>query len=352
MDKEFLGKLLGTISPSGYEEDATKVWNDYCSKFSKHVWTDKMGNSCFSIGSTLRPGTKNIMLSGHIDEIGFQVQSIAESGLLYVIGLGGIDKKVLPGAEVMVQGKDGQWIPGIIGKKAIHVETPDERDKAEKLEDLPIDIGAESKEAAMELVEVGSVVGFKCNYTELGGNRFMSKGLDDKIGVFIVAEVMKNLSSINPTVLDGTVIYGVSNTQEEEGLRGARVSSARLNPDISIDIDVTFATDEGRGIKSEKHGDVRLGGGAVIQNGPDKSKRIVKMMKRIAATENIPYQLASSYSGGTNTSAIQECSRDCETILVSIPNRNMHTQVEVCDYRDIQSAIDIITKTVIELIEE
>lgn len=252
----------------------------------------------------------------------------------------------------MVSRKDipGSYIKGVIGKKPIHVEYDDNsKNELIPIEDLLVDIGAETKDEALEIIEPGSRVVFEANYIErLGKNRFASKGLDDKIGVFIVAEVLRNLAHTYTDLFDDYTFYGVANTQEEVGLRGAMVTSKRINPDVSIDIDVTFATDEGRGIKPESYGDIKLGKGPVIISGPDKSWELRKRMIDVAELETIPYQLAASYAGGTNTSAIQEGAMDCETILISIPQRNMHTQVEVCDYRDIEGAINLIYKTLLD----
>lgn len=348
---EFLKELLGSYSPSGFEQEATRVFKDYCSKFAIEEFTDKMGNVAFKVGS----GSKKVMISAHIDELGMMIQNVTDQGMLNIINLGGIDKKVLPGSIVKISkiGHPGEYVTGIIGKKPIHVEYDDNsKNELIPIEDLLVDIGAESKEEAMKLVEIGSRVVFEANFIEhLGKNRFASKGLDDKIGVFIVAEVLRNVVNYEDfkELFDEYTFYGVANTQEEVGLRGAMVTSKRVNPDISIDIDVTFATDEGRGIKPESYGDIELGKGPVIMNGPDKSWDLRCKMIGVAEINEIPYQLAASYAGGTNTSAIQEGAFDCETMLVSIPQRNMHTQVEVCDYRDVEGAINLISKTLLEI---
>lgn len=345
---KFLKELLESYSPSGFEKKGTEIFSNYCSKFATEEFTDRMSNVAFKVGT----GKTKIMISAHIDEIGMIVQNITDQGMLNVIPLGGIDKKVLPGSIVRVSRKNhpDEYIKGIIGKKPIHVEYDDKsKDDLIPLEELLIDIGAETKEDALSRVEIGSRVVFESNFIEcFGDHRLVSKGLDDKIGIFIVAEVLRNLAMTYTDLFNEYTFYGVANTQEEEGLRGAKVTSKRINPDISIDIDVTFATDEGRGIKPESYGDVKLGKGPVIMSGPDKSWSLRNKMIEVAELYEIPYQLASSYSGGTNTSAIQEYSLDCETMLISIPNRNMHTQVEVCDYRDIEGAIDLIYKTLLE----
>jgi endoglucanase len=135
-------------------------------------------------------------------------------------------------------------------------------------------------------------------------------------------------------------VYCLAATQEEVGCRSVCVAARRINPDISIDFDVTFATDGGFGINNSKHGEVRLGAGAVLSYGPDKSLRINTILKK---GSNRLQEVATNRAGGTNTRNVQLFSDDCETTLVSIPNRSMHTRVEVCDWRDVQSAVDAVT---------
>lgn len=344
MNKELLENLLKTCSPSGYEKEALDVFNNYCSEFSKNLFSDKMGNSAFYIGNDVN---NPIMISAHIDEVGYQVQYITEEGMLNIVPIGGPDKKVLLGSEVLVKGS----IPGIIGKKPIHVEDSEERDNLElKLVDCLVDIGAESKEDAEKLVEVGDWITFTPNYKLLGANKVMSKGLDDKAGMYVVMSAFEELAKDEYETIENVV--AVANTQEEEGLRGAKVTSRNINPRISIDIDVTFATDEGRGIEKGSHGDVKLGYGPVIVFGPDKSNRLISIVKKIAKENYIPLQFSSSYSGGTNTTAIQEHSLNCETLHIAIPNRNMHTQVEVCDLRDLENSVKLLVLLVKELSKE
>lgn len=350
MDKNFLIELLKTDSPSGYESKAIKVFNEYCElNGAKHEFTDKMGNSCYSIGN----GPLKVMVSGHIDELGLQVQGITNEGFIQFVRLGGIDKKVLPGSRVSILTDSGELF-GIIGKKPIHVESPDERNSVDKIKDLLIDVGVtDSKdvESLKNIVKTGDPIIILGDPIEMNFNNnvIVSKGLDDKVGVFISTQVLNYLKD-EKDLLNKITLYIVANTQEEVGLRGAVVTSKRINPDISIDIDVTFATDEGRGINTAEHGEVKLSKGVVIQHGPDKSKRINKIMRSVSKEMNIPTQEISSDCGGTNTAAIQEHAFDCETTLISIPNRNMHTQVECCDYRDINSAIKLISETIKRLV--
>lgn len=346
---DFLKELLETPSPSGYEVlGATEVFKKFCSENGgKLGFTDTMGNCAYYIG----PGESetSIMISGHIDEIALQVSMITEDGLLNVVRLGGIDRKCILGQEVEILSSiQEKIIPGVIGKKPIHTEDWNDNSQVCKEREILVDIGADSKEEAAKLVSIGDSMVIKRNARlSFGpGNRLMSKGLDDKIGVYVSALVLSRLSREKPgEVLGNKKIWCASIVQEETGLRGAKRLAKIINPKYSIDIDVTFATDDGRGIEKEIYGDIKLGKGPVIMHGPDKSPRLIKIMKEVAKEHNIKYQEAVSRAGGTNTSAIQEYSTDTETVHLAIPQRNMHTPVEICDWIDIEEAVDLIYYT-------
>ena len=302
---------------------------------------DKVGNAAFSVGS----GDVKIMLSGHIDEIALQVQKIDDKGFIHFIIDGGIDPKVLPGSTVAIHTSNGV-IHGVIGKAPIHIEYyNDEKDKAIKVKDLKIDIGAETKEEAAKLVSIGDPVTICDIPIMLGENRFASRGLDDKVGVFVMAEVLKRLSTMNLTKVK---VYGVACTQEETSASGAIGAASKIDPQYSIDYDVTFATDDDY-VSPNEWGDIKLGKGGAIAHGVDSNKRLAKLVKSVCEENKIPYQEFAVGSGGTDTVWIKQSSTDAETLLLSIPNRNMHTQVEVCDYRDLESLIEMTVATIIKI---
>lgn len=358
-NKEFLRELLDTPSPSGYERlGGIEVFKKFCRGINRAVekFTDTMGNCAFYVGPE-NPET-TIMISGHIDEIGLQVSMITEEGMLNVVSLGGIDKKCLLGQEVEVISSSGKIIPGIIGKKPIHIEygEDDYYDRSLiKIKDVLVDIGECDKKSVESLVHIGDPIVIKRNSNlEFGssGNRIMSKGLDDKIGVYITALVLKKLSENRDNLILGNCgVWCVANTQEEVGLRGAMRSAKIINPKYSIDIDVTFSTDEGRGIEKEIYGDIKLGNGPVIMHGPDKSVMLNRIIRDVCEDNKIPYQESVSGAGGTNTAAIQEFSYDTETTHIGIPLRNMHTPVEICSWNDVDSSIDLIYSTIKKLYE-
>lgn len=345
----FLADLLNTPSPSGYERSGgIEVFKKFCRgiKGAKEEFTDAMGNCAFSIGDDNAP--ISIMLSGHIDEIGFQISGKTESGLYTVIPLGGIDRKCLYGQEVEILSSSGKIIPGIIGKKPVHIEyyEEDEKEKTPKVRDILIDTGGIDE----DIIQIGDPVVYKRNsnlYFGKDEEYILSKGLDDKIGVFVSVMAFKELSENIPG--DKVKIWCVANVQEEVGLRGAMRTAKRINPTYSIDFDVTFANDEGRGINEAEYGKVKLGGGTVIMHGPDKSKAMNRTMKNLGKDLGIPFQEVVAESGSTNTSAIQEFSLNTETTLLSIPLRNMHTPVELCSKKDIISTINMTVEIVKKL---
>lgn len=341
MKSNLLEKVLLTHSPSGYENGLTDLFASHMLKLgAKHEFSDKVGNVAFSLGN----GEKTVMISAHCDEIGMQVQYIDDDGFIHFIKDGGIDKKVLPSSHVIIL-HDSKQVHGVIGKTPIHVEfRSDDKDKAIDIKDMKIDIGAENKGVAAEMVSIGDPIVMLSMPSDIGENRFCGKGLDDKLGIFAVMEVMEEVSKWGDNVLNNIKIVAVACTQEETSASGATIAATRINPSYSIDFDVTFATDDGY-VKKEEWGDVKLGHGSCIVHGVDNNKQLVKLIRTAATNSFTPFQEFSIGSGGTDTVSIKQSCTDCETALISIPIRNMHTSVEVGDYNDLNSAIKMTCET-------
>jgi endoglucanase len=284
------------------------------------------------------------MLSAHIDEIALQIQNIDDKGFLHFVADGGVDKKVLPGSHVKIL-TSTSIIDGVIGKAAIHIEKGEEKNKVLEIKDLKIDIGAETKEEASAIVSIGDIALVHANPVDLGTNRIAGRGLDDKAGIFVIAEVASLLAKED---LSNLCVYFVACTQEETTATGAIVSAAGIDPTYSIDFDVTFATDDDHANANE-WGDIKLGKGGAIAHGVNNCTYLTKLIKSVCADNEIPFQEFISPAWGTNTVHIRQSSSDCMTQLLSIPNRNMHTQAEVCDYRDFESLINMTAKTVLAL---
>ncbi|MFQ6117946.1 MAG: M42 family peptidase, partial [Candidatus Bipolaricaulia bacterium] len=233
--KDFLKRYMETISPSGFEEEASKVWREEAEGFADRTWVDLHGNSFALVNEG---GSPRVMLAGHADEIGLMISYIDEHGFLYFRGIGGWDPQVLPGQRVWIKTKKGK-IAGMIGRKPIHLLDQEERKKVVKLEDLWIDIGAKDKEEAEKLVSIGDPVVLAYGFEELRNGIAVSRGFDDKSGAFVVLEAARLLSQLEPKA----EIYAVATVQEEVGLRGARTSAFGIDPKVGIAVDVGFATD-------------------------------------------------------------------------------------------------------------
>ncbi len=348
---QFLTDLMEAPSPSGYEKEATLVFERFCYELElSHEFTDSIGNAAFSVGKL---GGIPFMVSGHIDEIAMQVQHIDDNGFIHFIKDGGIDPKTLAGRNVVICNNHNlsHTIPGVIGKTPIHVEFhTDDKDKVTKIKNLKIDVGASNKQEAIDMgIEVGQPIVFDKMLRELGKNRISACGIDDKIGVYITGKVLKTLKEMEKTnPLKGLLVYGVACTQEEVGGYGASLAAKRINPKYSIDYDVTFATDDGNVDKNE-WGDIKLGGGGCIAYGPDKNIEMCNLMSDICKKCDINYQPFSVGAGATNTCKIKMAADDCKTLLLSVPERNMHTPVEVCDLRDIESLVSMTVNFIYEL---
>lgn len=343
--KDFLKKLVETCSPSGDEKDGINLWDNECEKLKgegiRKYYSDKMGNSAWAWGN----GSTKILISGHVDEICMAVNYIDESGYIVLSNMAGIDLKVLPGSQLLLVTQK-EIIRGVIVSVPIHIYWgEDKKDDVTPIDELRVDIGAESKEEVIEMgVNIGIPVVFERNVMmKFGKNRLVGNALDDKAGVAVVYNVLKKLNSELPKELKEKItVIGLATVGEESGLRGAMVAAKNINADISIDIDVTYA-DCGL-YNKEKYGDVKLGKGVIIEYGQDKSRRLSDKLKDICEKEGISYQLSNSRCGGTNTDMIQLMSEDCETTLLSLPLTSLHTQNETMDWRDLEGCSELILK--------
>ncbi|NSW76988.1 MAG: M42 family metallopeptidase, partial [Candidatus Atribacteria bacterium] len=331
---EFLRTLIITPSPSGFEEQVQELFLRRVKNCVDASYKDVHGNAFGVINSSLTP---RVMLAGHCDEIGFMVEYVNEQGYIYFSTVGGVDPHITPGSRVVIHTLDGP-IAGVIGKKPIHLIEEKERQKVAKIEEQWIDIGATSREEALKKVNVGDPITFDVGFQPLLGNRVAGKGFDDKVGTFVVAEVLRK---VNKEKLR-CALYGVSTVQEELGLRGARTSAFGIAPHIGIAIDVTFASDC-PDIDKRRVGEISLGKGPVIARGPNINPKVFKKLVEIAQTHQIPYQIqAESRATGTDANAIQITREGVVTGLLGIPNRYMHTPAEIIDLADLDNTIKLL----------
>lgn len=298
---------------------------------------DAIGNIVFQ---KTGQGDKVLMLIAHYDEIGFSVKYIDDNGYIYFSPVGGIDVSILRGQKVVIK-HNASSVCGVIGVKPIHMrDSRRNKDKEIDISDLWIDIGVTDKEMVERLVSVGDQISFASDYTDLNKDVFTSKSIDDRVGVAAVLSVYEKIKNDD---VNYKSIYFVLSSQEELGLRGARVAGYSINPDVCIAIDVTHATDYPT-VNKHKYGDIRMNNGAVIPVGSNFSASLQNKLRELAGENNVPYQIESlpSYSG-TDISEIQLVRGGRMSGLICVPCRYMHTPVEMVSYGDVLSVVEILT---------
>ena len=337
--KNFLKSLLKEASPSGYENSAASIWRDYAGGFAKDVKGDYHGNSY----ATLNPqGKVSVIMSGHIDEIGLMVKSITEQGFLKIAPVGGIDPHVIAGQRVYVHTKKGQVL-GVLGRKAIHLQKKEDRKKISEIKDMWIDIGVKDRKEAAGIVEIGDVATIAVGFEKIRKDIYVARGFDDRIGAFAVIEALRLLSREKGLKHKVTAVATV---QEEIGVRGAITSTYNVHPQIGFAVDVCHTSDM-PGIDKDLFGEIKLGDGPVIARGPNINPRIFELLVKTAEDNKIPYKvLAESRGTGTDANAIQLSRGGIATGLVSIPNRYMHTPVEVVSLTDVENVAKLLAKTI------
>ncbi|MDD5529819.1 MAG: M42 family metallopeptidase [bacterium] len=346
MEKEsldFLRSFINSVSPSGFEGEARKIWKDRTKKFTDEVFTDVHGNAMGVLNKTGKP---RIMLAGHMDEIGYMVKYINKDGFIYFSLIGGFDLHLLPGERVWINTSKGK-ILGVIGRPPIHLLKEEQRKKIADIGDLFIDIGVKTKAEAEKLVSIGDPAVPAVEFEVLNKDRVVARGFDDKGGAFIVSEVLRNLSKKKIK----SSVFGVATVQEEIGLRGATTSAFRVSPDVGIAIDVTFASDYPG--TEEKNGDIKIGKGPVISRGPNINHKVFEILVDVAKKEKIPYQIDAAPRGtGTDANAIQLTKEGVAAGLVSIPNRYMHSPVELVSLNDIENIVKLLTGFIMRIDEK
>jgi len=335
---KFLTDMVAAPSPSGFEQPVQRVVRARAEDIADEVHTDLHGNV---IAVRNPEGSPRVMLAGHCDQVGLMVQHITDQGLIKFATIGGIDAVVLAAQRVIVHSAKGP-VAGVIGHKPIHLMTAEERGKKAEVDQMFIDIGAKDKKAARKLVEVGDCVTFELGLRDLGRNAVSGAGFDDKVGVFVAMEAMRLLKNRKISC----ALYSVSTVQEELGLRGAQTSAHGIDPLVGIAIDVTHATDY-PGVEASKCGEVKLGDGPTVARGPNINPVLGKLLLDVAKKEKIPYQVEPCPRGtGTDANAIQTTRSGVAAALISIPNRYMHTPIEVVSLSDLEDAAKLVAEAV------
>ena len=334
---DFFRTAIETPSPSGYEEPIQAIIRDYIKPHATDLPTDLHGNLIASAGD---PSGPRLMYAGHCDQIGMLISHIDDNGFLYAKTIGGWDPQQLIGQAMTVWTSKGA-VPAVISRKPIHLLSSKERAQVVQLDQLWLDIGASSKEEASASVRVGDPVTLNLRHQELFNEMISGPGMDNKTGMWTVMESLRRAVA-SKTQLD-CHLHSVSTVQEEIGLRGAKTAAGSIDPTVAIAVDVTHASDCPT-IEQTKYGDVKVGGGPVIFRGPNINPKVAERLIGLCEKNKISYQLAALGRAAPNDSnVLQLHGGGVATGLISIPNRYMHSAVEVVSLTDVDQVADLLT---------
>lgn len=347
-DREFLHRLLDTPSPTGFEMPGQKVWAEWIGGHAAGVECDAYGSTWATL-----PGKSDriVMLAAHADEIGYMIKHIDDQGFLRVDRVGGSDAATARGRRLSILGEKGP-VPAIIGNTAIHLRRGDSNpEKVPAVHELWVDVGASNPAEVAKLgIRVGHPAVYQDGLMELANRRIVSRALDNRIGGYIIAQVMKRIAAGRRK--PAFTLVCLNAVQEEIGGHGAMMATYRLEPDVCVCLDVTHATDT-PGLDAAQHGRVKLGDGPTLTHGTSNHPLVVKRLEKTAAKAKTPVQHeASSRTTGTDTDKIFHSRHGVPSALVSLPLRCMHSVVETAHLDDIEHTIDLLTGFVLSLTEK
>jgi endoglucanase len=339
----FLRTLVNTPSPVGHETRGQRVWLDYAGKFADETFSDAYGN-CVAVLN--KGGSPRIMLAGHADEIAMSVNYINDEGFLYVRKMGGIDAAITKAQRVTIHTRSGP-VRGVVGNVAIHLTARDGEAKPPKIHELFIDIGVSKKADAEKLVRIGDPITLVDEFELLRNHLAVARAFDNRIGTWSVAEALRLLSESGSRLRPE--VCAVSNVQEEVGLLGARQIAYSLHPDIALVVDVTHATDYPT-VSKAQHGDIKIGGGPALTHGGCNHPDVVARLEAVAKQKKIPLQHeAISSTSGTDTDAIFWTRGGIASALISLPNRYMHSPVELVSLKDLEQIPQLLAAFVLSV---
>lgn len=340
---KFLVELLRARSPSGYEFEAQKVFDEYVKPIADKYAKDALGNRL----ATLNPeGDPVLMLAGHMDELGLIITYVNKEGFLYFDTIGGHDRVMIPGRRVIIQTANGP-VKGVTGKRAIHLMDEADRKKVPERHEIWIDIGAPSKKEALGRVAIGDVATYDHDFELVHGSIGVARAFDNKAGAYIVGETLIRLAQQRKK-LEAKVV-SVATAQEEIGVRGATTAVYSVDPHVAIAVDVSHATDH-PDCDNRKFGETKLGGGPLICRGPNINPKVYDRLVRCAKKLKIPFQYeAEARPTGTDARALQMGRGGVATGLVSIPLRYMHTPSELVDLQDVENCVQLLVEFALSL---
>lgn len=340
--KQFFVDVLETPSPSGYEQPVQRLVRQYAEPFADRVTTDSHGNVTVSVNAD---APLRVMFAGHCDQIGLIVTYIDEFGFVHTKPIGGWDPQQLIGQRMTVHTAGGP-VPGVISRKAIHLLDDEERKQIVKLKDMWIDIGAKSDAEAKEVVQIGDPVTLNLGYQEMRNGLANGPGMDNKTGMWVCIEAARRAAERGGLKV---AVHAVATVQEEIGLRGAQTSAYGIDPHVGVAVDVTHATDCPT-IDKTQEADIRLGGGPVVQRGPNVNPEVFTQLKKVGEAADVPMQWAALNRGASNDgNALQLTRAGVATGIVGVPLRYMHSAVEVISLDDIDHSADLLAEFVLSL---
>lgn len=340
---DFLEKYLNNASPTGFEASGQKIWLEYVKPFSDTYFTDTYGTAV----AVLNPDAKyKVVIEAHADEISWFVNYISDDGYIYVRKNGGSDHQIAPSMRVNIHTK-GKIVKGVFGWPAIHVRT-DDKEITPTMKNIFIDCGCSNKEEVEKLgIHVGCVITFENEMFTLNERYYVGRALDNRIGGFMIAEVLRKLKENNISLPFG--LYVVNAVQEEIGLRGAQMIAQRIKPDVAVITDVCHDTSSPLYNKKEQ-GDLKAGNGPVLTYGAAVHHNVLEMLIEVAYKKEIKFQrAAASRSTGTDTDSFAYSNEGVPSALISLPLKYMHTTVETAHKEDVQKVINLMYEFLVQL---
>jgi putative aminopeptidase FrvX len=341
----FLFEYLNNASPTGYESNGQRIWLDYIKPFID-VWKSDNYGTVYGI---INPDHDfKVIIEAHADEIGWRVNYITEKGLIYVIKNGGSDHVIAPSKRVNIQTDESGIVRGVFGWPAIHTRTSKENNKHPEVDNIFIDVGACSKEEVFKMgINIGNPITFVDNLEKLNDKYYVGRALDNRMGGFCIAEVVRKLHE-NKIKLPFS-LYIVNSVQEEVGLRGAQMITETIKPNAALIIDVSHDTSTPM-IDKNVHGEIECGKGPELTYAPAVHNKLLTIILNAAKKNDIPYQRsASSRSTGTDTDVFAYSNGGVPSALISLPLRYMHTTVEMAHIDDIENVINLVYNSLLEI---
>jgi putative aminopeptidase FrvX len=335
--EQFLESYLNNFSPTGFESPGQKLWLEYIKPYIDTYKVDNYG----TVYGIINPEAEyKVVIEAHADEISWFVHYISKEGYIKVIRNGGSDHIIAPSKRVNIHTGKG-IVRGVFGWPAIHTRRGENSKLSPKLDNIFIDVGADSKEEVLEMgIHPGCVITYPDKFEVLNNRYYVGRALDNRIGGFCIAEVARLLFENKKKLPFG--LYIVNAVQEEVGLNGAKMVTQSIKPDVAIVTDVSHNTNTPL-VSAEKHGDIQGGKGPDLTFGPAVHNNLLKLIRKAAQDNDIPYQLsATSRVTGTDTDAFAYSNGGVPSALISLPIKYMHTTVEMANKNDVEAVIKLI----------